>query len=139
ARDDGDVANALRDAAAEFARMRGMKALTGPVNLSTNHDCGVLVDGFEFLPAMMMPYNYRYYGRLLEGWGLTKMRDLYAYDISAAMTPPGKMVRIAERLKESEQVRVRPLNIHHPPEEIRRRKSIYNAISDPNCPFPPPT
>src|SRR5262249_34507613 len=75
---DPEVAGALLDAAADFARARGMKALTGPVNLSTNHDCGVLVEGFEFLPAMMMPYNYRYYGGLLEGWGLTKMRDLYA-------------------------------------------------------------
>ena len=114
-----------------------MKTLTGPVNLSTNHDCGVLVEGFEFPPAMMMPYNYRYYGSLLEGWGLKKMRDLYAYDISAAMTPPEKMVRIAERLKESEQVRVRPLNIHDLPEEIRRLKSIYNAMLDRNWLFLP--
>ena len=134
---DPEVANALLDAAAAFARGRGMKTLTGPVNLSTNHDCGVLVEGFEFLPAMMMPYNFRYYGALLEGWGLTKMRDLYAYDISAAMTPPEKMVRIAERLKESEQVRVRPLNIHDLPEEIRRLKSIYNAMLDRNWLFLP--
>ena len=134
---DPEVANALLDAAAEFARGRGMKTLTGPVNLSTNHDCGVLVEGFEFPPAMMMPYNYRYYGALLEGWGLKKMRDLYAYDISAAMTPPEKMVRIAERLKESEQVRVRPLNVHDLQEEIRRLKSIYNAMLDRNWLFLP--
>jgi GNAT superfamily N-acetyltransferase len=134
---DPEVANALLDAAAEFARSRGMKTLTGPVNLSTNHDCGALVEGFEFPPAMMMPYNYRYYGGLFEGWGLKKMRDLYAYDISAAMTPPEKMVRIAERLKESEQVRVRPLDIRDLPEEIRRLKSIYNAMLDRNWLFLP--
>ncbi len=134
---DPEVASALLDASAEFARSRGMKTLTGPVNLSTNHDCGVLVEGFEFPPAMMMPYNYQYYGALLEGWGLKKMRDLYAYDISAAMTPPEKMVRIAERLKDSEQVRVRPLNIHDLPEEIRRLKSIYNAMLDRNWLFLP--
>ena len=134
---DPDISGALLDAAAAFARSRGMKTLTGPVNLSTNHDCGVLVEGFEFPPAMMMPYNYRYYGGLLEGWGLKKMRDLYAYDISAAMTPPEKMVRIAERLKESEQVRVRPLNVQQLPEEIRRLKSIYNAMLDRNWLFLP--
>ena len=134
---DAEVAAALLDAAAGFARSRGMKTLTGPVNLSTNHDCGVLIEGFEFPPAMMMPYNFRYYGALLEGWGLRKMRDLYAYDISAAMTPPEKMVRIAERLKESEQIRVRPLNVHDLPEEIRRLKSIYNAMLDRNWLFLP--
>src|SRR5450432_3293262 len=79
--DDPEVAAALLDKAAEFARSRGMKTLSGPFNLSTNHECGLLVEGFDFPPAMMMPYNFRYYGALLEGWGLRKMKDLYAYDL----------------------------------------------------------
>ena len=134
---DEGIAHALLDAAAGFAKNRGMKTLGGPMNLSTNHDCGVLVEGFEFPPAMMMPYNFRYYGSLLEGWGLRKMRDLYAYDLSTAMTPPEKVVRIAERLKESEHVRVRPINVRDLPEEIRRLKSIYHAMLDRNWLFLP--
>jgi GNAT superfamily N-acetyltransferase len=134
---DPDIARALLDAAAAFARSRGMKMLSGPVNLSTNHDCGALVDGFEFPPAMMMPYNFRYYGALLEGWGLRKMKDLYAYDLSTAMTPPEKVVRVAERLRDSEFVRVRPVDVTNLPEEIRRLKSIYNAMLDRNWLFLP--
>ena len=53
------------------------------------------------------------------------------------MTPPEKMVRIADRLKESEHVRVRPLNIQDLPEEIRRLKSIYNAMLERNWLFLP--
>jgi len=84
-----------------------------------------------------MPYNFRYYGALLEGWGLRKMKDLYAYDLSTAMTPPEKVVRVAERLRDSEFVRVRPVDVTNLPEEIRRLKSIYNAMLDRNWLFLP--
>ena len=135
--DDPAVAAALLDRAAEFARSRGMKTLTGPVNLSTNHDCGTLVEGFDFPPAMMMPYNFRYYGKLLEAWGLRKMKDLFAYDLSTSLAPPEKVVRVAERLRETQGVRVRPINLRQLPEEIRRLKSIYNAMMDPAWLFLP--
>ena len=135
--DDPAVAAALLDRAAEFARSRGMKTLTGPVNLSTNHECGLLVEGFDFPPAMMMPYNFRYYGALLEGWGLRKMKDLYAYDLSTALAPPEKVVRVAQRLQEQQGVRVRPIDLGQLPEEIRRLKSIYNAMMDPAWLFLP--
>ena len=135
--DDPAVAAALLDRAAEFARSRGMKTLTGPVNISTNHECGVLVEGFDFPPAMMMPYNFRYYGALLERWGLRKMKDLYAYDLSTALAPPEKVVRVAERLREQQGVRVRPIDLRQLPEEIRRLKSIYNAMMDPAWLFLP--
>jgi len=135
--DDPAVAAVLLDRAAEFARSRGMKTLTGPVNISTNHECGVLVEGFDFPPAMMMPYNFRYYGALLEGWGLRKMKDLYAYDLSTALAPPEKVVRVAERLREQQGVRVRPIDLRQLPEEIRRLKHIYNAMMDPAWLFLP--
>ena len=116
--------------AAGFARSRGMKTLSGPMNLSTNHDCGVLVEGFDFPPAMMMPYNFRYYGALLEGWGLRKMNDLYAYDLSTALAPPEKVVRVAERLRSGRTSGSDPSTSGNLPEEIRRLKSIYNAMMD---------
>ncbi len=135
--DDPVVAAALLDRAAEFARSRGMKTLTGPVNLSTNHECGLLVEGFDFPPAMMMPYNFQYYSTLLEGWGLRKMKDLYAYDLSTALAPPEKVVRVADRLREQQGVRVRPIDLRQLPEEIRKLKSIYNAMMDPAWLFLP--
>ena len=135
--DDPAIAAALLDCAAEFARSRGMKTLTGPMNLSTNHECGLLVEGFGFMPAMMMPYNFRYYGALLEGWGLRKMKDLYAYDLSTSRAPPEKVVRVAQRLQEQQGVRVRPIDLRQLPEEIRRLKSIYNAMMDPAWLFLP--
>ncbi|MFL5318839.1 MAG: N-acetyltransferase [Myxococcaceae bacterium] len=128
---DPGVANALFDAVASWGRARNMKAMFGPVNLSTNHDCGLLVDGFDFPPAMMMPYNLRYYGKLFEGAGFKKLKDLFSYELSTSVAPPERVVRLAEKVRQ-DGVRVRPLDMKQVGEERRRIKSIYNAMLERN-------
>ncbi len=126
--DDRSVASALLDAASRWVRSKGMKQIMGPVNLSFNHDCGILIDGFDYPPTMMMAYNPRYYPSLLEANGFTKAKDLWSFEMSTSIAPPEKVVRIAERVREQDGVRVRPLNMKDLREEIRRLKSIYNAM-----------
>lgn len=126
---DPEIAKGLFDAVSEWGRARKMKALFGPVNLSTNHDCGLLIEGFDFPPAMMMPYNHRYYGKLFEANGMKKLKDLYSYELSTSVAPPERVVRVAEKIK-ADGVRVRPLNMKQLSEERRRIKSIYNAMLD---------
>jgi len=135
--DDRAIAGALFDAAAAWVKARGMKEMLGPVNLSTNHECGLLVEGFEYMPAMMMPYNPRHYPALFEANGLTKAKDLWAWELSTAVAPPEKVVRVAERLRDQEGVRVRPLDPKDLGNEIRRIKSIYNAMLERNWGFVP--
>lgn len=135
--DDLAVARALLDAAADWVRQKGMKQIVGPVNLSTNHDCGLLVEGFDQPPAMMMPYNPPYYAPLLASSGFVKAKDLWSYELSTATVPPEKVVRIAQRLREQDGVRVRPLNMRDLAEETRRIKSIYNAMLERNWGFVP--
>ncbi|MFZ5470475.1 MAG: N-acetyltransferase [Myxococcota bacterium] len=137
--DDPGVAAALFDAAAEWVKRRGMKQLLGPVNLSFNHDVGVLVEGFTHAPAMMMPYNPPYYDRLFTANGFRKAKDLYAYELSTSVAPPEKVVRVAEKVREQDGVRVRPLDMKNLPEEIRRIKSIYNAMLERSWGFVPMT
>jgi GNAT superfamily N-acetyltransferase len=135
--DDRRVAGALLDAASKWVRGRGMKQIMGPVNLSFNHDCGVLIDGFDYPQTMMMAYNPRYYPALLETNGMTKAKDLLSYELSTSLAPPEKVVRIAERVREQDGVRVRPLNMKNLREEIRRLKSIYNAMLERSWGFVP--
>jgi hypothetical protein len=104
--------------------------MLGPVNLSTNHDCGLLVEGFDYPPAMMMPYNFPYYQRLLETDGFKKAKDLWSYELSTSVAPPERVVRIAQKAREEDGVQVRPLRMNELPEEIRRIKSVYNAMLD---------
>ncbi|HME92137.1 MAG TPA: N-acetyltransferase [Myxococcaceae bacterium] len=128
--DDPEVAGAMLDAASEWVRGKGMKQIMGPVNLSFNRDCGVLVDGLDLPTTMMMAYNPRYYPALLEGAGLRKAKDLLSFEMSTSLAPPEKVVRVAEKVREQDGVRVRPLNMKDMPEELRRIKSIYNAMLD---------
>src|SRR5262249_41948434 len=77
--DDLAVAQALVNAARKWVTDRGATVLRGPVNPSMNYECGLLVEGFDSTPMVMMTYNPPYYERLLESAGLSKTMDLFAY------------------------------------------------------------
>jgi GNAT superfamily N-acetyltransferase len=100
--DDAEVAGALLSHAAAWLKERGLSLMRGPVSPSVNHECGLLVDGFEPKPCFLTPWNHPYYGALLEGQGLVKERDLLGFWIRTDpkafdLTPV--MVRAAERAR----------------------------------------
>ena len=78
------VAEALFDAARTWVRAQGMETLRGPMNYSTNEECGMLVDAFDLPPVVMMTYNPPYYPTDAERYGFQKARDLYAYRLDTA-------------------------------------------------------
>ena len=71
--DDPAAANLLVNAAADWVGARGMRALRGPMSFSTNEECGLLVDGFDSPPMIMMTHNPPWYERLLESAGLRRV------------------------------------------------------------------
>ena len=77
--DDQAAARALLAAAADWLKGRGCDLLLGPVNPSTNYEAGLLVEGFDTPPTVMMTYNPPRYAELLEAAGLAKAKDLFAY------------------------------------------------------------
>jgi GNAT superfamily N-acetyltransferase len=134
---DPGLAAALFEAALAWVKSRGMQRVIGPVNLAFHHDCGVLVDGFERPPSMMMPYNPKYYARLFEANGFVKSRDLFSYELLSGHGLAEKVVRLAERVKQSGQVRVRRLDTANPEHDIRRIKTIYESMLKPGFGFAP--
>ena len=78
-RNDRPAAHALFGAARDWLAGQGMDFMRGPINPSTNYTCGMLVDGFDCPPAIMMPWNPPYYAELAESWHLRKEQDLFAY------------------------------------------------------------
>src|SRR5215475_6643615 len=76
--DDPDVAAALFGAAEKWLAARGLDTMRGPVNPSTNHECGLLVGGFDAHPMIMTTWNPPYYGGLFEAQGFAKAKDLLA-------------------------------------------------------------
>jgi predicted GNAT superfamily acetyltransferase len=136
--DDPAVAWALMDAARAFIRSRGMTLMQGPFNLSSNHEMGLLVEGFDAPPVVMMTYNPRYYVRHFEQvLGLRKARDLWAWWLDAKIDPPERVVRIAEKVRAKEGVVVRPVNLDDFANEVRRIKDIYNEAWEKNWGFVP--
>lgn len=136
---DPEVAAALVGAARDWARWRGLDTLLGPMNLSTNYEIGLLVEGFDSDPYLQMPYNPRYYGALLEGCGLKKAKDLYAWERSAATPPPERFARIADKIRSHEQVQLRSVNLRNFAAEVARIKEVYNAAWEHNWGFVPMT
>jgi GNAT superfamily N-acetyltransferase len=134
---DPGLAAALFERALDWMRACGMQRVIGPVNLAFHHDCGILVDGFDLAPCMMMTWNPRYYGRLFEANGFVKSRDLFSYELLASQGLPAKVVRLAERVKQAGRVRVRRLNTANPDHDIRRIKTIYEGMLKPGFGFAP--
>lgn len=133
--DDEEVATALIDAAADWLRARGRDTLRGPIDYSLNYTCGLLIDGFDSPPRLMMGHNPRYYERLLDACDLQKAKDLYAwwYDDSSDVL---KMWQgRAERLAARSRVRIRAMNLANLDDEIERCKRVYNAAWQRNWGF----
>ncbi|NNB92072.1 N-acetyltransferase [Corallococcus exiguus] len=134
---DAGVARGLLDAASAWLKARGIDTVLGPANFSSNQDWGLLVEGYESPPALMMPYNPTYYAGLLETCGFTKAKDLFAFELSASTPPPEKVARIAEKIRQREGVTVRAVNLKDFPAEVARIKQIYNAAWEKNWGFIP--
>ena len=66
AEEDQEVADALLGAAEAWLRERGRDRMVGPMDFSTNHECGVLVEGFDVKPQILESWHQPYYQRLLE-------------------------------------------------------------------------
>ncbi len=137
--DDPEAANALLDAAAAWLREQGLDTIRGPANPSTNHECGLLVDGFETDNVLMMPHNERHYERLLTGWGLAKEMDLFAWRIPSAPEGPDHLVRLAGRVTGREGFVVRNLDMSRFDAEIEAIREIYNDAWAKNWGFVPMT
>ena len=137
--DDAGVAASLLAAARNWARWRGLTQLIGPMSLSTNYDCGLLVEGFDSSPYVMTGYNPPYYAELLEACGLRKAKDLFAFERSAKVPPPDRFVRVADKIRSHEGISVRSLDLADFEAEVGRIKSVYNSAWEKNWGFVPMT
>ena len=131
--DDQAVASALLDAARGWLRARGMEAMRGPANPSVNDEYGLLVEGFGMPPAVMMPYNPPYYAALLEGCGLRKAKDLYAFrGVTQETLDQPKIQRANEVFRKRSGLTCRSLVMKDFPAEIERIKGVYNRAWEDN-------
>jgi GNAT superfamily N-acetyltransferase len=112
--------------------------MRGPASFSLNEECGLLVEGFDSPPMVMMPYNPPWYAELLEANGLRKAKDLLAYEWDAT-EPPERLVRMERSLAERNGIVVRPFDKKRFAEEVERIRTLYNGAWEANWGFVPMT
>ncbi|MDD5688360.1 MAG: hypothetical protein PHE88_11090 [Elusimicrobia bacterium] len=134
---DVNVARELLSEAKKYLKSEGMEVIRGPMNPSTNDECGLLIDGFDSLPVIMMPYNPPYYMGLIENSGLQKVKDLYAWVRSAKDDAPPRIAKIVEHIKKKENIRVRNFDLKNFERDAQYFKDIYNSAWEKNWGFVP--
>lgn len=138
---DPAVAGALLDAAESWLRERGRDRMVGPLDFSTNHESGLLVEGHEFKPQILENWHHPYYRELLEGQGLTKAMDLYKWEIDYANRSQMYPVinELAERLEPEHGIRLRRMRKRNLRQEVRAFMEVYNEAWSKNWGFVPLT
>jgi hypothetical protein len=115
---DEQVARMLIEAAGAWLRSRGMQRMRGPMSLSINEEVGLLVDGFDMPPMVMMGHSMPYQGALAEACGLTKIKDLLAWRYVVGDMPP-RAVKAWEQIQDMPEVKIRSLRKDDLDKELR--------------------
>ena len=139
--DDYEVSKALLDQVVSWCATEKVTAIVGPTNFTTNDTAGLLVEGYEVPPTVMMVYNKPYYLDHLEKYGFGKSKDLLAYEVTEDEVNM-KSVKLAGMLQERlgrKGITIRDLNMKKLDEEIIGVRDIYRDAWDKNWGFVPAT
>jgi len=135
---DQEVSRCLLDAVRDALKAKGMTIMRGPMNFSTNEECGFLIEGFHNVPMLMTPHNPPYYNDMMEQYGMQKAKDLYAFIYTVKESLPEKVLRVAA-IAEKRGVQVRPVDKRKFHEEMLVFKEVYNSAWKKNWGFIPLT
>ena len=134
---DRGAANRLLERAREWLRAEGAQAMRGPVSLSTNHRCGLLVEGFEGVPVVEMPYNPPVYEEWIRDFGLAPVKDLLSFILDRENHHMGRLDRLVERAQDRGGFTSRSLDMKRFPAELDLFRRIYNEAWSRNWGFVP--
>jgi GNAT superfamily N-acetyltransferase len=139
--DDQEVADALFEAAADWNRARGRDRIVGPFDFSTNHECGLLVEGYDLKPQILEYWHHPYYQGLIENAGLGKVMDLFKWylEISDREKVLPVIFELADKVESEFGIKVRPMHKKNFEGEVRRFMDVYNAAWEKNWAFVPLT
>jgi hypothetical protein len=138
AEDDAEVFAKLIETAGAWLKARGKTVLSGPFNLNINEETGLLIDGFETPPVLLMPHDLPYVRGQLEALGFEKAKDVIAYWYDITVELPDSARRLLERPL-PDNIKVRRLDFKHYNEEIRMVTRIFNDAWAGNWGFVPLT
>lgn len=122
--DDSQIAACLINEAQQWLKGKGCEVARGPFNLSINQESGLLVDGFDTPPYIMMGHAKPYYQTLIESCGFVKAKDLYAWFNQSEFSDPPSMQRLVARYKG--RIVLRDIETKHFDRDIKIMREIFN-------------
>jgi GNAT superfamily N-acetyltransferase len=134
--EDAEVSDALLEASARWLRGQGKTVMRGPTNLTTNDVMGLLVEGFEDDPVLLMPYNPGYYAAQLESFGLRKAKDLLAFEVVSERSR-GRLDQAAARVLGRDRFTARRVDMRRWRRELEFVRRCYNEAWAANWGFVP--
>jgi GNAT superfamily N-acetyltransferase len=140
--DDPEAARALVDTAEAWLRERGRDRMVGPMDFTTNDECGLLIEGHERPPIILCPWQYPYYQRLLEeACGLQKAMDLLMWELQVSDRSKVHQAiwDVADDVERKHGIVVRPMRKRRLQEEVTKFLEVYNSAWERNWGFVPLT
>ncbi|MEA2295750.1 MAG: hypothetical protein QOE86_3389 [Solirubrobacteraceae bacterium] len=139
--DDQEVATALLERAERWVTEKGCDRLVGPFDFTTNDECGVLVEGYDRLPVVLMNWTHRYYPRLIEEAGLTKAMDtlMWSLDVVNRERVHPAIWEMAEKVSSEHGITCRGMRKNDLEAEVGRFLEVYNEAWERNWGFVPLT
>jgi hypothetical protein len=135
AEDKQETFQGLFSVCEEWLRQKGMRRIRGPFSLSINDECGLLVEGFDRPPPIMLGHARPYYGLQIEELGYVKAQDLLAYRICPRDFPADNVARLTKRV--ARKVRVRMMRRACFAEDLEIIRDIFNDAWSQNWGFVP--
>ena len=135
--DRPETFQALLAAAETWLKQKGLTRVVGPFSLSINEESGLLVDGFQHPPSLMMGHAQPYYATQLEALGYRKIKDLICYRYGTDHVLPAPIARLVEKLSKAENITIRPLNMRRYEEDLGNIIGIFNDAWAENWGFIP--
>lgn len=124
--------------AEDWLRDRGMTDVLGPANPSMMDEVGVLVEGFDKYPSIMMPYHKPYYDKLLKGAGYEKEMDLLTYLVTQDSVDRERANRAMEIVKKRlPGISIRKIKLKKIKDEVKIIREIFNSAWKNNWGFIP--
>jgi GNAT superfamily N-acetyltransferase len=142
--DDPEVFSALFATAEEWVRSRGRERLIGPMDFTTNDECGLLIDGYDRRPMILEPWHPPHYREQIESLGYGKQMDLLMWYLRMGELKEGlsfhpAIHEAAEKVETEHGITIRNMRRRDLDAEIGRFMEVYNAAWEKNWGFVPIT
>lgn len=107
--DDMEVSKALLDAVVAFGKENGMTQISGPLGFTDFDNEGCVVEGFDDISSFALKFNYDYYPKHFEAYGMGKANDWLEYRIFMPDQVPEKVSRAAALVQERYGLKVKKI------------------------------